>query len=55
MKLVTYATPEGPRVAAMYDDGIVDLNRTDPAIPACPKMLLAQGPQGLRLAEAATA
>lgn len=53
MKLVTYAAADGPRVGALRDGGIVDLNRTDPALPACLKTLLLQGPEALRRAEAA--
>ena len=53
MQLVTYASDESPRVGAIQNGGIVDLNRSDPAIPSCMKMLLAQGQEGLRRVEAA--
>jgi len=47
MKLVTYQSEDGPRVAGLRDGDYVDLNRADPAVPACVKALLAQGPEGL--------
>ena len=53
MKLVTYQSQEGPRVAGIRDGGLVDLNQADPAVPACVKALLAQGPEGLRRAASA--
>jgi 2-keto-4-pentenoate hydratase/2-oxohepta-3-ene-1,7-dioic acid hydratase in catechol pathway len=37
------------------EDGYVDLNQADPAVPACMKQLLAQGPAGLERARAALA
>jgi len=55
MKLVTYRSEQGPRAAGVRDDGYVDLNRTDPAVPACIKALLAQGAQGIARAERAMA
>jgi 2-keto-4-pentenoate hydratase/2-oxohepta-3-ene-1,7-dioic acid hydratase in catechol pathway len=55
MHLATYQSDQGPRVAAIRDGGVVDLNRADPEIPSCPKLLLAQGAEGLRRAAAASA
>ena len=55
MKLVTYRSEQGPRVAGVRDDGYVDLNRADPDVPACIKALLAQGAQGIARAEQAMA
>jgi len=55
MKLVSYRGERGPRVAAVRNGDLVDLNRTDPAIPACVKALLAQGAEGLARAAAALA
>ncbi len=55
MKLVTYQTDHGPRVAALHDDHYVDLNQADPAVPSCIKALLAGGPALLAQAEAAAA
>jgi 2-keto-4-pentenoate hydratase/2-oxohepta-3-ene-1,7-dioic acid hydratase in catechol pathway len=53
MRLLTYQSPSGPRVAALRNAACVDLNRTDARIPHCIKALLAQGPAGLaRAAEA---
>jgi 2-keto-4-pentenoate hydratase/2-oxohepta-3-ene-1,7-dioic acid hydratase in catechol pathway len=53
MRLLTYQSPSGPRVAGVHNGTCVDLNRTDARIPACIKALLAQGPAGLaRAAEA---
>ncbi|MBN2474053.1 MAG: fumarylacetoacetate hydrolase family protein [Pirellulales bacterium] len=53
MKIVTYRSDQGPRVAGVRDDGYVDLNRADPEVPACVKGLLAQGPEGLARARRA--
>jgi len=55
MKLITYQSDQGPRVAGVREDGAVDLNRTDPAVPACIKRLLAAGPEMLARAADATA
>jgi 2-keto-4-pentenoate hydratase/2-oxohepta-3-ene-1,7-dioic acid hydratase in catechol pathway len=55
MKLVTYQSNVGPRVAGVRDGQYVDLNHSDPAVPACVKALLAQGSDGLRRAENALA
>lgn len=53
MKLISYQSDDGPRVAGVRDDGYVDLNEADPRVPHCIKMLLAGGPEALQLAEAA--
>jgi 2-keto-4-pentenoate hydratase/2-oxohepta-3-ene-1,7-dioic acid hydratase in catechol pathway len=55
MRLISYNTPDGPRVAGMRDNQFIDLNHADPGVPACIKALLAQGPDGIRRAEAALA
>lgn len=55
MKLATYRSEHGPRVAAILDDGLVDLNNADTEIPSCIKMLLSQGAEGLGRAAAAAA
>jgi len=55
MRLVTYQSDQGPRVAGLRDGGLVDLNRADPAVPSCVKDLLRQGPAGLERARAALA
>ena len=47
MRLATYHSPTGPRVAGLRDGALVDLNQTDPAVPSCIKALLARGPEGL--------
>ena len=47
MRLLTYQSPSGPRVAGVQNGTCVDLNRTDARIPYCIKALLAQGPEGL--------
>lgn len=48
MKLITYQSETGARVAGVLDDGrCVDLNRADPRLPACVKSLLALGPDAL--------
>jgi 2-keto-4-pentenoate hydratase/2-oxohepta-3-ene-1,7-dioic acid hydratase in catechol pathway len=53
MRLVTFAETSLPRIGALWDGGIVDLNRADPAIPSCPKTFLAHGADVMRRAEAA--
>ena len=55
MRLVTYQSPSGPRVAGVRDGECVDLNATDVRVPACTKALLAQGPEGLARAADAVA
>ena len=53
MRLLTYRSPGGPRVAGLLAGTYVDLNRADPHVPSCIKALLAEGPEGLaRAAEA---
>jgi len=53
MRLITYQSDRGPRVAGVRADGCVDLNEADSEVPACIKALLAQGEPGLRRAAAA--
>ena len=48
MRLITYRSPTGPRVAATQNGVCVDLNHADPNIPCCIKAFLAQGAEGLR-------
>ena len=55
MRLVTYQSPTGPRVAGLRDGAYIDLNHADKTVPHCIKMLLGQGPAGLRRAAAALA
>jgi 2-keto-4-pentenoate hydratase/2-oxohepta-3-ene-1,7-dioic acid hydratase in catechol pathway len=55
MKLLTYLSDTGPRIAALRGGACVDLNRADPHVPAAMKDLLAQGPEGLRRAAQALA
>jgi 2-keto-4-pentenoate hydratase/2-oxohepta-3-ene-1,7-dioic acid hydratase in catechol pathway len=55
MRLITYFSPTGPRVAGVVEGRGIDLNETDPQIPFCIKKFLAQGPEGIRRAEAAIA
>jgi 2-keto-4-pentenoate hydratase/2-oxohepta-3-ene-1,7-dioic acid hydratase in catechol pathway len=50
MRLVTYQTAGGPRIAVLCEGEIVDLNRADAEIPCCMKTLFEQGPEGLRRA-----
>jgi 2-keto-4-pentenoate hydratase/2-oxohepta-3-ene-1,7-dioic acid hydratase in catechol pathway len=47
MRLITYRSKTGPRVAGIRQGLAVDLNQADSAVPACIKQLLGQGPQGL--------
>ena len=53
MRLVTYQTESGPRVAGVRGDGLVDLHEADGRLPHCIKALLAQGADGLERARAA--
>jgi 2-keto-4-pentenoate hydratase/2-oxohepta-3-ene-1,7-dioic acid hydratase in catechol pathway len=53
MRLVTYSSPSGPRVAAVRGEQLVDLNQADVNLPACIKKLLSLGADGLRRAAAA--
>jgi 2-keto-4-pentenoate hydratase/2-oxohepta-3-ene-1,7-dioic acid hydratase in catechol pathway len=55
MKLISYQSSQGPRVAGVRNGAYVDLNRADPAVPACMKALLAQGIDGLKRAADALA
>ncbi|OHB72053.1 MAG: fumarylacetoacetate hydrolase [Planctomycetes bacterium RBG_13_63_9] len=50
MKLVTYQSDHGPRVAGIRGGECVDLGATDVRVPTCVKDLLAQGPEGLAIA-----
>ena len=43
MRLVTYQSPTGPRVAGLRNGACIDLNHADKNVPHCIKMLLAQG------------
>ena len=54
MRLVSYQGGEGPRIAGVRDGKYVDLNRTDPALPASMRALLALGGDGLAKARTAT-
>ena len=55
MRLITYQSETGPRVAGARDGGYVDLNQADPEIPTSMRSLLQQGPAGLDRARAAMA
>lgn len=50
MRLVSFQTETGSRVAGVRDGHLVDLNRTDWRVPASMKDLLAQGDFGLQRA-----
>lgn len=54
MRLVSYQSDRGPRVAAVRDGRYVDLNAADSQLPHCVKAILAQGPGALKRAAAAT-
>lgn len=54
MRLVSYQSDQGPRVAAVRDGRYVDLNAADRELPHCVKALLGQGPGALERAAAAT-
>ena len=53
MRLLSYQSENGPRVAALRGPVAVDLNRADPALPSCIKTLLALGPDGIQRAQRA--
>lgn len=55
MRLISYQSESGPRVAGVRAEGYIDLNHADPSVPACMKQLLGQGPAGLERARAALA
>jgi 2-keto-4-pentenoate hydratase/2-oxohepta-3-ene-1,7-dioic acid hydratase in catechol pathway len=55
MRLISYLTDEGPRLAGVRQDGYVDLNRTDSSIPAAAKAFLAEGPAAVTRAREALA
>lgn len=55
MRLVTYQSATGPRVAGLRDGYLVDLNQADPQVPHCIKELLASGPEVFARAAAALA
>ncbi len=50
MRLATIQTPQGPRAAAVVGTDLVDLNTTDPNVPATLRGLLEAGPGMLELA-----
>ncbi len=55
MKLDTYPSDRGPRVAGVRNGEYVDLGAADVRVPSCIKALLAQGPDGLARAADALA
>jgi 2-keto-4-pentenoate hydratase/2-oxohepta-3-ene-1,7-dioic acid hydratase in catechol pathway len=55
MRIVSYQSESGPRVAAVRNGAYVDLNWADPALPAATRAFLALGAEGLRRAAAALA
>lgn len=55
MRLVTYQSPSGPRVAGLREGSYVDLNHADGTLPSSLKSLLALGEAGLARARAALA
>ncbi|MEX2285857.1 MAG: fumarylacetoacetate hydrolase family protein, partial [Planctomycetaceae bacterium] len=55
MRLVTYRSQTGPRVAAVHNGRYVDLNHADPSLPTSMKQLLAGGGSALSRAAAAIA
>lgn len=56
MQIATYASEEGPRLAAMVDaDNLVDLNQANSKLPATMPEFLAMGDDGIQLAKKAAA
>src|SRR4051794_21258420 len=55
MRLVSYQSETGPRVAVVHDGGLVDINRADASLPADIIGLLLLEKSGLERAAAAAA
>ena len=55
MKLVTYQSATGPRIAGLRGDDLIDLNQADASLPTCMKALLGEGEAGLQRAAIAVA
>jgi len=55
MRLVTYQSDRGPRVAVLGSRSLIDLNRADDGLPSCPKQLLAAWDEQKPRVEAAVA
>lgn len=53
MRLLSYQSKDGPRIAARRDRELVDLCAADPELPTCMRRLLELGPEGLQRAVAA--
>ena len=53
MRLVSYKSDRGNRVAAVVNNSYVDLNDADPSLPSSIKQLLAQGKAGFEQAQRA--
>jgi 2-keto-4-pentenoate hydratase/2-oxohepta-3-ene-1,7-dioic acid hydratase in catechol pathway len=53
MRLATLDTATGPLAAALHEDHYVDLQATDPSLPASIRRLLEAGPAALQAAQAA--
>src|SRR5208282_1092046 len=55
MKLISYQTDRGPRIAGLRGNEIIDLHDTDAGLHSCPKAFLSQGPEAIGRAEKALA
>jgi 2-keto-4-pentenoate hydratase/2-oxohepta-3-ene-1,7-dioic acid hydratase in catechol pathway len=55
MRLVTYASTTGPRIATRVGQAYVDLQQADPSLPTDIRALLEEGPAALARAERAAA
>jgi 2-keto-4-pentenoate hydratase/2-oxohepta-3-ene-1,7-dioic acid hydratase in catechol pathway len=53
MRLISYQSDRGPRIAALRDNEIIDLHDADSTLPSCPKALLALEPEAISRAEKA--
>jgi len=53
MRIISYQSDRGLRVAALRGGEVIDLNDADPELPACPKALLALGPEAISRGEKA--
>ena len=47
MRLVTYQSHAGPRIAAVVSQGLVDLNHADPDLPSSMRLLAVVGVRGV--------
>ena len=54
MRLLSFTTPDGPRIGVRADGGVVDLSAVDPSLPTDMAAFLARGEDALAAARAAS-